>query len=187
MQDLKDLEKLLLKASKDIPEKSLKIIAVEGTNFIKKNFRDEGFNTGSGVHKWKDRKTTDRQGRDITRYRTNRTITRGSTKFKAFGRNFSFGGKTVQAKAGTLNKYGKSIQDRALLVGHKTGGDKLTNSFRTYQRGRYTIVFRTYKKYAQRHNEGLNGMPKRQFMGRSGYLDKRIYNKIKKEHDKRFG
>lgn len=164
MQDLKDLEKLLLKASRDIPEKSIKIISVEGINFIKKNFRDEGFNTGNGIKKWKDRKTTDRKGRDITRYRTNR-----------------------KGKAGTLNKYGRSIQGRALLVGHKTGGDKLINSFRASRRNKYTIVFRTYKKYAQRHNEGLHGMPKRQFMGPSGFLEKRIYNKIKKEHDKLLG
>jgi len=39
------------------------------------------------------------------------------------------------------------------------------------------------KKYAQRHNEGLAGMPKRQFMGPSKALDKKILQKL----DKGFG
>ena len=38
--------------------------------------------------------------------------------------------------------------------------------------------------YAQRHNEGLAGMPKRQFMGPSKVLFDRIENKIDKEVQK---
>ena len=36
------------------------------------------------------------------------------------------------------------------------------------------------KSYAQRHNEGLNGMPKRQFMGPSKALDRKIMAKLDK-------
>lgn len=162
MADLKDLQRLLLQTAVQMPEVGIKVIKVEGIKFIKHNFRNEGFDTGSGIKKWKDRKTEDKRGRDITRYRTNR-----------------------RGKAGSFNKYGRAIQDRSLLVGHKTGGNKLTNSFRAVRAGKYAVAFRTYKEYAQRHNEGLDGMPKRQFIGPSKYLDKKIYLKLKREHDKR--
>ena len=70
------------------------VLKVEGIKFIQKNFQDEGFNDG-GLEKWKPRKTTDRQGRDITRYRTNRV-----------------------GKKGNLNRYGSKIKGRAILTGH---------------------------------------------------------------------
>lgn len=38
--------------------------------------------------------------------------------------------------------------------------------------------------YAQRHNEGLDGMPKRQFMGNSPILETQIKEMIEKEVDK---
>ncbi len=162
MADLKDLKKLLLKAAAQMPDISIKVVKVEGIKFIKHNFRKQGFDNGTGVEKWKDRKKVDKRGRDITRYRTSRT-----------------------GKAGAFNKYGRSIQNRSILVGHKTAGNKLTNSFRAVRKGKYTVSFRTYKNYAQRHNEGLDGMPQRKFIGRSKYLDKQIFKKLKREHDKR--
>ena len=55
MKDLKDLQDLLNKAAEEIPEQALKIIEVEGLNFIQKNFQDEGFND-STLNSWKERK-----------------------------------------------------------------------------------------------------------------------------------
>lgn len=162
MADLKDLQKLLLKTAVQMPDVAIKVIRAEGMRFIKHNFRKQGFDTGTGVKKWQDRKTIDKRGRDITRYTTNR-----------------------RGKAGSFNKYGRATQNRAILVGHKTGGNKLTNSFTAIKKGKFTVGFRTYKSYAQRHNEGLDGMPKRQFIGPSKYLDRNILNKLKREHDKR--
>lgn len=162
MADLKDLQKLLLKTAVEMPDVGIKVIKVEGLKFIKHNFRNEGFDTGTGIKKWKKRKTLDKRGRNITRYRTNR-----------------------RGKKGTPNKYGRSITGRGILIGHKTGGNKLSNSFRSVRRGKYAVGFRTYKNYAQRHNEGLDGMPKRQYMGPSKYLDRAILKKLKREHDKR--
>ena len=161
MSDLSELQKLLDRAAQEIPDKVLKIIGVEGKNFIQKNFRDEGF-TDTSTEKWQERKTEDRQGRDITRYRTSR-----------------------RGKAGNLNKYGSSIKDRTILTGFATGGNKLRNSFR-YQVsiGSSQVTFYTYKEYAERHNEGLDGMPKRRFMGKSAYLNTQISKKINKELDK---
>lgn len=161
MSDLSELQKLLDRAAQEIPDKVLKIIGVEGKNFIQKNFRDEGF-TDTSTEKWQERKTEDRQGRDITRYRTNR-----------------------RGKAGNLNKYGSSIKDRAILTGFATGGNKLRNSFRyRVSIGSSQVTFYTYKEYAERHNEGLDGMPKRRFMGKSAYLNTQISKKINKELDK---
>jgi hypothetical protein len=162
MADLKEFQRLLLKTAAEMPDVGIKVIRVEGLKFIKHNFRNEGFDTGSGIKKWKKRATLDKNGRSITRYRTNR-----------------------RGRAGARNKYGRNVTGRAILVGHKTAGDKLTNSFKAVKRGKYAVGFRTYKKYAQRHNEGLDGMPTRQFIGPSRYLDRNIIKKLKREHDKR--
>lgn len=40
--------------------------------------------------------------------------------------------------------------------------------------------------YAQRHNEGLDGMPERKFMGKSEFLFKRFKLKIKEAYNKTF-
>lgn len=160
MAGLDDLQKLLDKAMRTIPDKLPIIVEVEGLNFIKKNFRDEGFNDGS-KKAWEKRQT-ERDGRDLTRYKTNRIGT-----------------------AGSLNRFGQKNQGRAILVGHDTGGDKLSNSFRA-RRNRQRVVFYTYKAYGQRHNEGLDGMPKRQFMGKSATLENNIKKKLTKELDKVF-
>lgn len=158
---LKDLQRLLWRASKEIPDKALRIIGVEGTKFIQKNFRDQGF-TDTTTKKWDKRKTVDGFGMDITRYRTNRV-----------------------GREGSLNRYGSKNADRAVLVGFATGGDKLKNSYKyNISKGSNTVVFRTYKPYAARHNEGLDGMPKRQFIGKSAYLNRQIFDKIKRELDK---
>lgn len=163
MANLDDLQKMLLRAAKEIPEKALKIIEVEGKNFIQKNFQDEGF-TDTSNEKWEERKTEDKQGRDITRYRTNR-----------------------KGKRGSLNKYGSDNKDRALLTGKATGGNKLRNTIKSrVNRSSQEVRYYTDKEYAQRHNEGLDGMPKRQFMGKSKYLNTQIGNKLKKELDKIF-
>lgn len=150
---------MLNRAAKEIPDKSLRIIGVEGIKFIKKNFRDQGFND-TGIQKWENRKTTDKNGRDLTTY--------------SRGRN-----------AGNLTRFGIRNADRAILVGHDTGGDKLINSFKyNIIKASNQVHFNSPKKYAARHNEGLDGMRKRQFMGKSRYLDGQISQKIKKELDK---
>lgn len=155
MATLYDLQRILNTAANNIPRDTLIVIEAEGLQFISDNFEAEGFHTGSGVDKWQKRKTTDKNGRDITRYRTNR-----------------------KGNAGSLNAYGRKNQNRAILVGHNTGGDKLKNSIEATRSGS-AVTFTTYKPYAKRHNEGLKGMPERRFMGPSPELDKRIAKKIK--------
>ena len=163
MNSLDDLQRLLTRAANDIPAKALRVIGVEGKNFIGKNFRDQAF-TDTSTQKWVKRRTSDKNGRDMTRYRTNR---RGA--------------------AGSLNQYGQRNRGRAVLVGFDTGGNKLKNSF-SYRisLGSTSVSFYTAKEYAQRHNEGLDGMPQRQFMGKSDYLNGKIATKINTELDKIF-
>lgn len=157
---LDDLQRLLWRASREIPDKALRVIGVEGKKFIDKNFRDQGF-TDTTTKKWDKRKTEDRNGRDITRYSSNRV-----------GRNGSF------------NAYGRRNANRAILVGHASGGNKLKNSFKYYvSSGNSSVSFRSSKPYAARHNEGLKGMPKRQFIGKSAYLNRQIADKITRELD----
>lgn len=163
MSSLQDLQRLLDRAVRDIPDKALRVIGVEGKKFITKNFRDEGF-TDSSLQKWDKRKTVDTSGRDNTRYRTNR-----------------------RGRAGNLNQYGQRNKDRAVLVGFDTGGNKLKNSFNyRISLGSKQVSFYTAKPYAGRHNEGQDGMPKRQFIGQSNYLNEQIARKISTELDKIF-
>lgn len=162
MADLQELQRLLDKVAKEIPDKALRIIGVEGVNFIAKNFRDESF-TDISAKKWDKRKTEDRKGRDITLYRTNR-----------------------RGKAGQLNAYGRKNVNRAILVGFKTGGDKLKNSWDYIILSGKMVSIRSYKKYAKRHNEGTDGMPQRQMIGRSQYYDDKIKDKLTKELNKLF-
>lgn len=158
---LQDLQKLLDKAAEQIPNNVLSIIKVEALNSIKKNFKDQGFND-EGLEKWEPRKTTDKKGRDLTRYRTDRI-----------------------GKQGKLTRFGKKEKKRNILIGHNTGGNKLWKSFRG-RREQNRVRIYTYKPYAKRHNEGIDGMPKRQFMGNSQYLREQIKNKVTKELDKIF-
>lgn len=160
--DLKNLEKLFKTAIEEIPEKTKSIVEVETLRFVGDNFQNEAFDTGSGNKKWPERKQTDRKGRDITRYRTGR-----------------------RGKRGSLNKYGRSIKGRALLVGHGSGGKKLRNSYRAV-RMRNAVAFRTYKKYAQRHNEGKDGMAERRHIGPSKALDRRYHRQLTKQLNKIF-
>ncbi|MGJ1244300.1 hypothetical protein [Sphingobacterium multivorum] len=129
------------------------VIETEGLNFIKKNFRDQGY-TDRSFKKWKDRKTVDSKGKDLTRYRTNKVGT-----------------------IGTLTKFGQKQNGRAILTGHRTGGNKLKNSFRARATAS-EVKFSTSKEYAEQHNEGKGHMPKRQFIGNSAYLNNKIKSKI---------
>ena len=163
---LGDLQRLLTEAAEKIPKQATTIIGVEGKNFINKNFQDQGF-TDTSLKKWAERKTTDRNGRDLTRYRTNR-----------------------KGNAGDLTKFGRENQGRAILTGHNTGGDKLRNSFRhlTINAGTDNIAvkFFTYKDYAAYHNEGREHIPQRQFIGKSAYLEDKISQKLRRTLDQLF-
>jgi phage gpG-like protein len=59
---------------------------------------------------------------------------------------------------------------RAILV--KSG--RLRRSINFRKKGKWSVVIATDVPYARRHNEGLDKMPKRQFIGYSGKLNRQI-------------
>lgn len=71
---------------------------------------------------------------------------------------------------------GRRETRRSLLV--KSG--RLRRDTRASIAGSDRIVVVNDTPYARRHNEGLDGMPKRKFMGKSKKLHKRIGNEINK-------
>ncbi len=161
MPTLEDLQKLLKQTAKEIPKITLRVIGVEALAFIDKNFTDGGFNN-NGLEQWKARKTTDKKGKDLTHYRTNK-----------------------RGKQGSLTKFGQREQGRGILIGHASKGVKLKNSFKKIvNETEKSVTLYTAKEYAAKHNEGLNGMPKRPFLNHSTYLENKIHNKLKKEFDK---
>lgn len=160
-KDISKLKHKLKEISHFVNTKGTVIIEVEGKKLIQQNFQDEGFNDGS-LEAWKARATTDKRGRDITRYRSNR-----------------------RGKIGGLTKYGRKNQGRPILTGHASGGNKLRHSFKT-SRTNKQVRFYTHKNYAKRHNEGKDGMPKRQFMGESKTLTKNIERELTQQLDKLF-
>lgn len=162
---MSDFDKDIVRQTKELQEfmdnDLLDIIEVEGLNHFEESFDNEGF-TDKALEKWKPRKTTDKKGRDITRYRTNRV-----------------------GKAGKLNRFGQKNKGRAILTGHGTGGNKLRHSLKA-DKIKGGVAFSTDKPYAERHNEGKDDMPKRQFMGASEQLDKKVIDKIDKTLNKIF-
>lgn len=161
MADLRKLEQKLERLRRELPGLVATVVEVEGTNFITDNFARQGFQ-GSSTVKWKARKLTDRKGRDKTRYRTDR-----------------------RGRKGDVTKFGRQNQpDRPILTGFKSGGNKLRHSIEATSSPR-EVKWTSYKPYAQRHNEGLTGMPKRQFMGKSPKLDNMIKDELTQQLDKR--
>lgn len=162
MSDIKELKKKLETIARKLPEVATTVIEVEGTNFIKENFARQGFQ-GSNFKPWQPRKTKDNRERDLTRYRTNRV-----------------------GRAGDLTKFGRhNNPSRPILTGYASGGNKLRHSFQTTKTPQ-GVKWTSYKPYAQRHNEGLKGMSKRQFMGKSQKLEQNIERMLIKQLDKIF-
>lgn len=72
--------------------------------------------------------------------------------------------------------------DRAILI--QSG--RLWRSIRIVRRSKYSITVGTDVIYARRHNDGLSGMPKRQFIGNSAKLQRKLTARLKKQIEKIF-
>lgn len=133
---------------KDLP----RIIGVEGKNHFEASWRHQGFKD-QGIERWKPRKAPPRL-----------------------------------TKSGKISKTyleWKRKNNRPILYSHASDrkGIHLKDSIRSIV-GVARVTFATDKPYAKVHNEGGRAgrgsgfrMPKRQFMGRSRTLDKRIGDK----------
>lgn len=74
-------------------------------------------------------------------------------------------------------------EGRAILT--KTGN--LRRSLKKSNVGQYAIKITSNLPYANRHNDGLNKMPKRQFVGYSGKLNRKIIGKFEQKIKAIFG
>lgn len=162
--NLSDLQKLLIRASKEIPDKALRAIGVEGKKFIEKNFRDQGF-TDTTTTKWEERKHETSESRAIlVGFNTGGDKLKNSFKYRV-----SKGTNTV-----VFRTY------KAYAAIHNEGG-RITGTFNVRSHNRKT---RTKRTVVQSHSRRVNTtIPKRQFIGKSAYLNRQIADKIKRELD----
>jgi phage gpG-like protein len=139
-------------------------VAIDGVNFFKKSFTDQGF-TNRGLNRWRSRKI-------------NKLYLRRSIK--------TIGGKNARTTF-RLTKQAKRA-NHAILI--KTG--KLRRSIKG-EANRLNIEFTANTAYAQIHNEGgLAGrnkkarIPKRQYMGESEEFMNQISDKFLKKLEQVF-
>ncbi len=93
---------------------------------------------------------------------------------KHFTDNFNKGG--FDGKKWQARKNNKDA-GRAVLV--KSGVLKRSITSRTNSWNKITIG--SYTPYSRKHNEGIGGMPKRQYMGDSKILDKKVLDFLTKK------
>lgn len=137
---------------------ALDVVGMEAMKFIRMNFDKQGFVGGRGLQKWAKRKKP------------------ASVYYKR--------GK----RRGQLTKTGKAYMRKKSmpLFSSSGGGSLMRNSF-DYTKSGYSVKIYSHLPYAFYHNYGTDKLPRRMFIGPSGYLNKRIAGKINKEVYKRFG
>jgi len=144
-------------------------IGVESVNHFKESFENQGF-TDSSLEKWDE---VERRKPESPWY---------GFKYKGTAKN----PRKKQRKSGLYTNYSPAATSRQILSGET---DNLMNGIRWTKRGRNVYVTAN-TKYAQLINEGgamrvfgkhSATMPKRQFMGRSKVLNKKIEVKIMKD------
>ena len=145
-----DLQRLTTSLKNYIEQRALPALGAETITFAHENFQRQGFQ-GSGFQKWQPRKTTDRRGRNLTRYR------RGK-------------------RTGQLTKFGHENKDRALLV--KSGQMRHSLRWNMLGQGRIGIISTDYAP-AQNFGKPDRGLPQRQFIGASPLLARRIEQKLR--------
>lgn len=150
MKEITQLDKIVKEKMNRIEKNALKAMEVETANFVKDNFRKQGYQDNSIVP-WKPRKTTDSKGRDLRYYKR-------------------------RSRAGKLTQFGHKNKNRAILIGHDSG-NKMRDSFRFFlQRQQIKVLA---KDYAEFHNKGVGNLPKRKIIGKSRHLIKKIKNALK--------
>ena len=143
-----DLQRLTLRIESYLKKDALQKIGAEAILFGHENFDKQGFQ-GASLQKWKPRKTRDRRGRDLTRYRR--------------GRN-----------TGQLTKFGRDNKDRAILI--KSNDMRHSLRLKILGHGQIGIIS---TDYAAAHNFGApsRGLPARPFIGASPVLARRMVKK----------
>ncbi|GAB4129539.1 MAG: hypothetical protein Fur0027_14430 [Raineya sp.] len=128
----------------------------------------------TALNYYKDKFTAGNDNWNGEKWQEPKRKTEGPKKYKSTDKN----GRKLKKRSGYLKGFSPRDATRHTLVGkgvlarsikHKTEINK--------------IVFYSNTVYAKRHNEGLDGMPKRQFLGMEKNLQKKIEKIIQENLD----
>ena len=135
---------------------ALNIVGMEALSFIRMNFNKQGFTGFGGFRAWKKRKKP-----------ANMYYMHGKRR-----------GQLTKAGQRYLKKKGRPLFS-------SSSGRPMRDSF-DYMRQGHSVKIYSHLSYAFYHNYGTDRLPKRMFIGPSGYLNSRIAAKINGEVLKRF-
>ena len=150
MKKITQLDQIVKGKMRRVEKEALEDMEVETANFVKSNFKKQGFQDNS-LEPWKSRKTTGPKRRDLL--------------YRKRGKH-----------AGKLTRFGHRHKNRAILIGHNSD-NKIRDSFSFFLWGKKIQVMA--KSYAKFHNEGEGNLPKRQMIGKSRHLIKKIKEALK--------
>lgn len=141
------------------------VMGVESNKHFVKSFREQGF-TDSSFEPWKRRRKKDSRRGGLTQ----------TVKFFDTDLQETYSFKRRKADVA-------SVKNRAILV--KSGNLRRSIKWRKY--GKNAVINYSNLPYAKVHNDGLRAgrgkgfkMPKRQFVGYSKVMNKKIVEKINK-------
>lgn len=163
-----------IEAFKPKLEKLVDASGILAENHFKKSFKDGGF-TDESWEPWKRRKNKDSRRGRYQYYREQGTDEKEGKKRRISGQV-------------------RSVKNRGILIG-KSGGGRLFKSIRSKRISNLAVKIYTDVPYARIHNDGLMGkawgkhpfkMPKRQFIGYSGKLNRKIIAFLDKNIKKQF-
>lgn len=169
MADFSKLHQKIKKIERYLEHSVPTIIGVEAVNHFKESFTNEGF-TDTSIVKWDNVKRKDANS---------------SWHGFEYGSNANRPG-VKRRKETSISNYSHAATKRPILSGQS---QNLFNSIRWEKRGRGALIT-AGTPYAQIHNEGGEmkvfgkhraTMPKRQFMGKSQVLFKRLQKRINKD------
>ena len=131
-------------------------LGVLGTEFAAENFEKKGFQ-GATFQPWEPRKTINRRGRDLTRYKRGR-------------------------HAGKLTRFGRGNEGRALLVKSSDMRASMEGASQSWLRTGPSSVAFFSTSYAPTHNFGdpSRNIPQRRFLGTSPILHQRIRSYLRR-------
>lgn len=108
----------------------------------------------------------------------------GAMAVEQFKKGFTTGGGATDEGFWKPRKKDPKGGRRAILVGPR--GGTMWRAIKVDSASWSKILIGNNTQYGARHNEGLDGMPKREFMGDSNKLDRDVKDLLLKEIDRTF-
>lgn len=180
MADFRDIHRELDKIRKAIQQDIPEIVGTEAVNHFTENFENQSFDGKDWPEVERRKPTSPWYGFELgskTKKPSNHPSRHGTRR------------KYKKRKNSPQTNYSINATKRPILSSKRS---ELENSIRYKVRGSRVVVF-SDKEYASVHNEGENirvfggrsvKMPKRQFIGKSTALERRIIKKINEHFNK---